>query len=181
MKETPQQYVRRMMEHLGDRDPVVVQGETAARLARLVRGLSPARRRYRPAPGKWSINEIVAHLADSEIVLGYRYRMILSRNGAPIEATDQDAWARTGRYQRSDTRAQLALFRVLRGANLEFIRSLSPRQLRQFGVHSERGRETIAHIVRIYAGHDVNHLRQIEGIRRGSGGQAPIRGARTRA
>ena len=166
MKETAKQYTERMLAHLGARSPLAVQRATPGRLARLVRGLSRTQLRRRPGPGRWSINEIAAHLAETEIVLGYRIRAILAMNGTPIQSTEQDVWARTGRYQQRDPRESLALLRTLREANLALIRSLSPREMGRYGMHSERGKESIAHIVRIYAGHDVNHLAQIERIRR---------------
>ena len=166
MKETPKQYTKRMLGNVGDKNPLAVQRATPARLARLVRGLSRTQLRRRPAPGKWSINEIVAHLADTELVGGYRIRTILGKHRAPIQAFDQDVWAARGRYNRVDVRRALERFRVLREANLALIRSLSPRRLQQYGMHAERGKETIAHIVRMFAGHDLNHLGQVERIRR---------------
>jgi uncharacterized damage-inducible protein DinB len=169
MKETPRQYIQRMLGNVGKKNPLAVQRATPERLVRLVRGLSRAQLRRRPAPGKWSINEIVAHLSETELVGGYRIRAILGRNGTPIQAFDQDVWARAGRYQQRDTRRSLALFRALREANLALFRSLSPRQWKQYGMHSERGKETVAHIVRMFAGHDINHLAQIERIKKSVG------------
>jgi uncharacterized damage-inducible protein DinB len=166
MKETPQQYIRRILGYQQGRSPFAVQRATPARLERLLRGLSRAQLRRRPAPGKWSINEIVAHLADTELVGGYRLRMILSKNGTPIQAFDQDVWARIGNYNRVDSRMALEMFRALRAANLRLIRSLGPKQLRYYGMHAERGKESVMRLIRLYAGHDLNHLRQIEAIRR---------------
>ncbi len=165
MQETPQQYIRRILGYQQGRSPLAVQRATPARLARLLRGLSRAQLRRRPAPGKWSINEIVAHLADTELVGAYRLRMILSKNGTPIQAFDQDVWARTGNYNRVDPRLVLGMFRALRAANLRLIRSLPPRRLRHYGIHAERGKESVMRIIQLYAGHDLNHLRQIEAIR----------------
>jgi len=167
MKETTQQYVRRILAYGKGRNPLAVQRATPARLAKLLRGLSRAQLRRRPAPGKWSIGEIVAHLADTELVGGYRIRMILSRNRTPIQAFDQDVWAREGNYRRVDPRKALERFRVLREANLALLRSVPPRRLANYGIHAERGKESITRIMRLYAGHDLNHLRQIEAVRRG--------------
>lgn len=82
--------------------------------------------------------------------------------GTPIAAYDQDAWAASGHYEQRDPRGSLALFRALRDANLGLLESLTPEQWQQHGVHSERGPETIEQIVRMTAGHDINHLEQIE-------------------
>lgn len=166
MKETVQQYMRRILGYQQGKNPLAVQRATPTRLVRLLRGLSHAQLRRRPAPGKWSINEILAHLADTELVGGYRIRMILSRNGTPIQAFDQDIWAGVGNYRRADARVALETFRALRAANLRLIRSLSPQRLRQYGIHAERGKESVMRLIRLYAGHDLNHLGQIEAIRR---------------
>lgn len=170
MKETPQQYVQRILGYVEDKDAMAVQRSTAARLAHLLAGLNRRHLRRRPAPGKWSIGEIVAHLAETELVGGYRIRMILSKNGTPILAFDQNVWAKNSDYARQDPRKSLELFRVLREANLRLLESLPPRRLRLYGMHQERGRETIARIVRLFAGHDINHLLQIEKIRKQSKG-----------
>jgi DinB superfamily len=164
MDETAQQYIRRMTTYVEGRNPLAVQAATAKSLERMIRGLPTAKLRKRPAPGKWSINEILAHLADSEIVLGFRMRMILAVPGTPITAVDQDSWVTSGHYEKRDPAKSLDHFRVFREANLALLKSLTPAQWKQHGMHSERGRETIEHIVRIYAGHDINHLQQIERI-----------------
>lgn len=164
MIETPQQYTQRMLGNVGDRDPLDVQRATAGKLARLINGASSADLRRRPAPDRWSVTEIVAHLADAEIVGAFRMRFILGSPGAPIVAYDQNAWARSGHYQERDPRQSIEQFRVLREGNLALLASLTPDQWKQHGMHSERGQETIEHIARMFAGHDINHLQQIETI-----------------
>jgi len=106
----------------------------------------------------------MAHLADAELVVGWRLRSILSAPGAPIAAYDQDAWASHGQYAKRDPRKSLERFRILREANLELIKSLSPEQRKQFGLHSERGEESIERLTMLIAGHDINHLEQIQRI-----------------
>ncbi len=164
MRETPQQYVKRILSHIEGRHPLKSQAAAPQRLARLIRGVSQKRLARRPAPGKWSVAEILAHLSETELVGGYRIRKILETNGTPIQAFDQDEWAKTGRYGRRDPRRSLALFATLRKANLALLKSLKPAQWKRYGMHSERGRESIAHIVRLFAGHDINHIRQVERI-----------------
>jgi hypothetical protein len=118
----------------------------------------------RPAPEKWSAGEILAHLADSEIVIGWRLRQILGAPGTPIQAYDQDSWAAAGHYEKRDARKSAEQFRVVREANLALLKSLAPEQWKHHGMHSERGVETVEHIVRMIAGHDINHTRQVERI-----------------
>jgi len=164
MAETPQQYQQRMLGHVGGQAPLKVQAATAGRLEKLVRGATRARLAKRPAPGKWSVNEILAHLAEAEIVVGYRMRAILGAPGAPIQAFDQDKWAAEGNYSKRHAKKSLAAFRSLREANIEWLKGLAPQQRKAFGMHSERGEESIEFIERMIAGHDVNHIRQIEAI-----------------
>ena len=164
MAETIRQYVRRILGYVEGRNPLQVQQATPRRLARLIHGRSRARLARRPAPGKWSVAEILAHLAEAEMVGGYRMRMILSASGTPIQAFDQDKWARVSNYARQDPRQSLELFSALRRGNLALLRSLKPRQWRMYGMHAERGKETVARIATMFAGHDINHTRQIEKI-----------------
>lgn len=164
MSETPQQYTQRILGNVEGKQPLVVQAATARRLERLIKGVSTARLCKRPAPEKWSVSEIVAHLADGEIVGGFRMRLILGAPGTPIVAYDQDQWATSGHYDKRDPRKSVEQFRVLRDGNLALLRSLTPEQWKHYGMHAERGRESIEHIVRMFAGHDINHLRQIEKI-----------------
>jgi hypothetical protein len=163
-KETPQEYIKRILGHVEGQDAVKVQSTTAKKLERLVKGVPASKLRKRPAPDKWSIVEILAHLADTEIVGGYRTRMILGAPGTPIQAFDQDAWVAAGHYDRRDARKSIEQFRALREANLALLKSLTPEQWKHHGIHSERGEETVAHIARMFAGHDINHLQQIERI-----------------
>jgi hypothetical protein len=164
MSETPQHYTQRILSYLEGKQPLAVQAETPAKLDRLIRGVSTARLRKRPAPEKWSVSEILAHLADGEIVGAFRMRLILGSPGTPIVAFDQDKWVTSGHYDKRDPRKSLEQFRVVREANLALLASLTPDQWKHYGIHSERGQESIEHIVRMFAGHDINHLRQIEGI-----------------
>src|ERR1700674_2432676 len=164
MQETPQEYTQRMLRRSDGKDPRKVQAATAAKLGRLIQRAYPGKLRKRPAPGKWSAGEILAHLADSEIVIGWRMRQILGAPGTPIQAYDQDSWAAAGHYEKRDPRKSAEQFRVVREANLALLKSLTPEQWKHHGMHAERGVETIEHIVRMIAGHDLNHTKQVERI-----------------
>ena len=162
MTETPQQYISRIIAQLHDQDPLAVLESSPGKLAALIAGKSESELRRQPAPGKWSMAEIIVHLAEVEIAVGYRMRMILGANGTPIQAFDQDAWAL--RYPGMPVEPALEMFRVLRSANLALLRSLNSAQWEQFGMHAERGKETLKHISRLAAGHDVNHLAQLQAL-----------------
>jgi DinB superfamily len=164
MSETPQQYTKRIMSHAEGQEPVKVQANTPKRLERLIKGVSTAKLRKRPEPNKWSVAEIIAHLADVEIVVGWRMRLILGAPGTPVHAFDQDSWVTALHYDKRDPKKDLAQHRVLREANLAMLKTLTPEQWKQFGMHTERGQESIEHIVRMIAGHDLNHIQQIERI-----------------
>ena len=164
MPETSEQYVARMLGYVAKQDPVKIQAATPQKLSRLLKGVSPAKLRKRPAPGKWSIREIVVHMADTEIVLGFRMRMILGAPGTPLAGFDQDAWVIACNYDKRDARIALEQFSALRRANVALLKTLRPEQWKYAGMHSERGEQTVDMIVRMTAGHDINHLAQIERI-----------------
>jgi DinB superfamily len=164
MNETAQQYTQRITAYVEGMQPLAVQAATAKKLERLIEGVSTTDLRKRPAVDKWSVSEILAHLSDAEIVTGFRMRQILGAPGTPIAAYDQDSWVTSGHYEKRDPRKSLEQFGVVREANLALLKSLTPEQWKHYGVHSERGKETIENLVCMNAGHDINHLRQIERI-----------------
>ena len=164
MKETPQEYIKRILGNVEGADPLKVQAATPKKLEGLIKGVPASKLRKRPAPEKWSVAEILAHLADCEIVTGWRLRQILGAPGTPIQAFDQDSWAAAGHYEKRDPRKSAEQFRVAREANLALLKSLSPEQWKHHGMHAERGVETIERIVRMMAGHDLNHSKHVEQI-----------------
>lgn len=164
MPETVQQYTQRILGYVSEQDPLKVLAATPPRLARLIGKVPASKAKKKPAPGKWSIGEVAAHLADVEIVIGWRVRSILGAPGTPIQAYDQDSWAAAGKYEKRNPRESVALFKAVRKANLTLYKSLSAAQWQMYGIHSERGQESVERIVRMVAGHDLNHLQQIERI-----------------
>jgi hypothetical protein len=158
-------YKAKILGYQAGADFLALQAAAPERLASLTGGLSAEALARRPSQDKWSIQELAAHLADDELVGAYRIRMILSSPGIAIQAFDQDIWARTGRYASTATQASVEMFRMLRQANLALLRSLTPAEWNQYGVHAERGVESIRDIAMYYAGHDLNHFKQIEAIR----------------
>jgi hypothetical protein len=164
MQETPQEYTQRMLGNLKGQKPLTIQAATPKKLGRLIACASAAKLRKRAAPGKWSASEILAHLADCEIVTAWRMRQILGAPGTPIQPFDQDAWAAAGHYEKRDARKSLEQFRVAREGNLALLKSLTAEQWKHHGVHAERGVETIEHITYMMAGHDLNHTTQVERI-----------------
>ena len=162
MIETFQEYTERMLALSAGADPFEVLASTGPAIGALIAGRSLADLQRSPAPSRWSVAQIVAHLADAEIVFAYRIRMILSASGTPIQAFDQDAWSRTQHAERSDPQVSLGLFTAIRQTMLPLLRGLNDEELERYGMHAERGRESIRHLLKLYAGHDRNHLAQIE-------------------
>lgn len=165
MAETFEEYRTRVLGYLGRRDPIRVQRAMPAALERRLRNLAPAVAKRRPSPGKWSIAEIVAHLADAELAIGWRLRNMLANPGVPLSWWDQDQWAARLRYAARPVAESAALFRALRTANLRLLADV-PRSWWEScaGVHEVRGRQTVAEFVALEAAHDLNHLRQIDSI-----------------
>lgn len=164
MTETPQEYTQRMLSYAEGKDPLTMQKAAPGKLARLLRGKGRRQVTRRPAPGKWSVVEILAHLADAEVVVSWRMRHILAANGASIQAFDQNAWASTFDYAHRDARQSLASYTALRAANISLLKKIPRPMWDSYGIHQERGNESISHIVRMTAGHDVNHYLQVERI-----------------
>ncbi len=164
MPETAPQYIQRILGYVEGQDAVKVQRTTAAKLKKLTQGWTPKQLRWQPEPGKWSIAEIVAHLADVEIVASWRMRSVLGENGTPIQPFDQDVWASVFQYGKRDVKQSLEVFRVLRENNLAMLKALPRDSWDHYGMHAERGKETIAHLARMFAGHDTNHILQVERI-----------------
>jgi hypothetical protein len=158
-------YVAALMAALGSRDPLDVLDEMSGALSRAVEGLSHAQQGRPERPGKWSVRQVVAHLADSELVGAYRLRMILAHERPALPGYDQDLWADRLRYQDSDIDRALGDFATLRAGNLRLFRAATPDELERSMRHAERGEERLSQSIRMYAGHDIVHLRQIARIR----------------
>jgi hypothetical protein len=164
-KEQGKAYTAAVVGLVGERAPLDVLSTTEAALRDAIRGVSGADLGKPEAPGKWSINHVLRHLADSEIVWGWRMRMALAHDRPPITGYDQDAWADRLRYGEADAAESIAEFAVLRAGNLRLLRQASPADMQRVGVHAERGEESVAHMMKLYAGHDLLHINQVNRIR----------------
>jgi uncharacterized damage-inducible protein DinB len=162
MSETVDQYIARILSFADGTDPMEVLRTTGDRLRALVASTPADRWTRRPEPDRWSAGEVLAHLADVEIVTGWRLRSILAHDGVPIQAFDQNAWAAAFRYPEADLQESLATFTTARASLLSLLKRVDPARLEHHGMHAERGRETVPHLIRLYAGHDLNHVAQIE-------------------
>jgi hypothetical protein len=157
-------YIERMLAFVGNDDPMNILAEAPAHLSALVSSVGAAARARRPDARTWSINQVAAHMADTELVSGYRLRMILTVDGVPLQAFDQDHWAETFDYDACDALESARLYAAYRHGTLRALRLVDPVRFDNHGRHPERGIETVHHLLRLYAGHDRNHLAQIQRI-----------------
>ncbi len=160
------EYLARMREHAKGKDPLDLQRNTPELLTALMTNKSAEQLTRRPRADKWSVREILAHLAEDEIATAWRYRQMVEHSGIALAGFDQDMWARTGNYRSRAPKDSLELFRLLRLANLQFLERLTPEQWECHGIHAERGRITVRDLATHMAGHDANHIEQIRNILR---------------
>jgi hypothetical protein len=148
--------------HLGDRNAREVLATTAERIAAVCGALGPAGLERLPAPGKWNAREILCHLADCETIFAFRLRQVLAQDNHVIQPVDQDRWAAA--YGVFDARGAADVFAAVRRWNLRLIESVPAAAFSRPVLHPERGAMTFGTIVETMAGHDLNHLRQLEAI-----------------
>lgn len=158
------QYVTAVLDLLGDRNPLDVLSQTAQFLARAVGDLSNDQVRQPEQTGKWSVRDVLQHLADSELVWGFRLRMTLAQDRPRLVGYDQDLWALRLHYEKTDPREALQQFAVLRQSNVNLLKAASENDLQRVAVHAERGEQTIEQMIRLCAGHDLVHLNQVARI-----------------
>jgi len=165
MTESFPEYRTRVLGYLGSRDPVGVLRVSPRKLARLLTGVSRAVLTRRPAPGKWSVLEIVAHVADAELALSWRLRSAIAAPGVALAWWDESVWAERLGYQAIPWRVSVGRFRALRLANLGLLRSLPLTAWDEsYGTHPKRGRQSVREFVTLEAAHDLNHLRQVRAL-----------------
>jgi len=160
--ETKEQYAARFAGYVAGKDPLAMQSAAVDRIARLIDRVPTEKLRRRPNSNKWSVVEIIAHLAEDELTSSWRYRQMIESSGVTLMGFDQELWARLGDYTSWDVREALEMFQLLRAANLRMFERLTPEEWEREGNHAERGRMTVRDLARHMAAHDVNHILQIE-------------------
>jgi nuclear transport factor 2 (NTF2) superfamily protein len=166
----PAEYVRALIEVLGDRDPVDVLSRTPGEVDRILGSEQPGVVLAREGPGEWSFRDVLGHLLDVDLVYGFRLRLALTEQVPSYPGYDEK---RFSQLPKLDVVGLAAAFRWLRLANLELIGRLTPEQLARQGVHGEQGLEDVGLMVKKLAGHDLAHLgqmrRAIRNVRDGDG------------
>jgi len=162
-------YIAAILDALGDQNPLEVLRSTPDRLARTIHELEPDQIKKPEAPGRWSITQVIQHLADSELVGGFRFRMVMTADRPALAGYDQDVFAERLKYSEANVREAFEEFCALRRSNVRLFERASAADWTRVGIHAERGEESLRHLLNLYAGHDVVHLRQIDRIREAVG------------
>jgi hypothetical protein len=155
----PEAYQQALLDLLGERDPVDVLATTPEVIDDLTTELDLALLQKRPEPEEWSVEEILGHIFDAEVVYAFRWRITLAQDGIRYPGYDQDAWTRLPRPPFPE---MLAAFASLRRANITLIEEVPSDQYARVGHHEERGPESFELAVRVVAGHDLAHIKQLE-------------------
>jgi DinB superfamily len=156
-------YRNRLLGLVAGEDVFGILEDTPRRVGELLARIGDAGLSRRFAPGKWTAREVFCHIADVEVGTGFRVRQIATSTGQHIiQPFDQDLWAKP--YTRLPARAAVTAFSALRPFNLAWYRTLPAEDLARVAFHPERGDESIETILRMQAGHDRNHLAQLESI-----------------
>jgi len=155
-------YIEAVLELLGDADPIPVLESTVDWCRERTEGHTREQLAEPESEDMWSIAGVLQHLADSELVWGYRLRKVLVEDRPQLTGYDQDRWASRLGYADADRAGALLVFGTLRAANLSLLSGASRTDLDRVGMHSERGEESVRRMIRLYAGHDLVHRRQLQ-------------------
>ena len=158
-------YREALLERLGDGDPIDELAQLFERLPAALEGLDEAALGRPEAAGKWSIMDVICHLADAELMQAWRIRRVLTEERPKLSPMDQDVWAARLHHDEATLQDALELLRALRLANLRLAGALGDDELDRVSYHAERGEESIRTILGVLAGHDAVHLDQIIRIR----------------
>jgi len=163
-REEAEAYIAAVLDLLGDRDPIQVLSDTPDAVRQAFADRSDEEIRRPERPGKWSAVAVVQHLADSDLVWAYRMHQVAAEDRPRLVGYDQDLWATQLDYRNVKAEHALSQLEAMRSVNLLFLGRLPTEAFARAGVHTERGEESLDHMVRLYAGHDLAHLRQLDRI-----------------
>lgn len=157
--EDPEGYQQALLELLGGRDPIEVLAQTPDIFATSTDGLSEEVLQQPPEPGEWSVEQLLAHLFDAEVVYAFRWRLTAAQNGSAYPAYNQEVWVELPHQPFHD---MLAAYTELRRSNAAFLRELPREAWANVSDHAERGVQTLDVAVKVVAGHDIAHLKQLD-------------------
>jgi hypothetical protein len=134
-------------------------------LAVVLTGVFGEEEDFASAPGKWTIRQIVAHLADMEMVAAHRFRQVIAEDNPTLVAVDQDKWAANLDGGRRKPKQSLETFRRVRAENYELLKDLPAATFARTGNHTENGPMTLGKLLEGYAEHAEAHARQLQEMR----------------
>ena len=152
-------------------------GQGTDLLSAAIDGLAPGEADFRIAPDKWTIRQLAAHVADSELVTGMRYRQVIAEDSPTLQGYDQNLWATRLDYSRRDPAEAAVTYRQLRAQSYELMKHLPAEDFERPGTHSERGQLTLMGLLRTYVEHAEKHAEQIRDIREAFAAQSKGQGA----
>lgn len=155
----------RYIEALEGADPIESLRKAPKRFKKLLKGLSEKQLAKRPSEGRWSIKEVVAHMADGEVICGSRMRFVAAQPKPTLVGYDQDLFVANLGIDRVKTKALFEAFEAARALNVALLARLPEGSFARVGVHTERGEESLEMMVSMYAGHDFIHERQVQHAR----------------
>ena len=155
-------YRARLLARVGDQGTMDALAESASRVEAVARELGPAGLARPWGPGKWTGAQVLVHMVDSEIAIGFRSRQVLAEREHRMQEFDEVAWM--GLYGPTDAGGALVAFLAVRQWNLALWRRLTPEQLGRVGFHPSRGEEAVETTLRALAGHTLSHLAQLEAL-----------------
>ena len=160
--DEPNDFFEKMVALVGGREPLDVLAATPAVLRQIVEQYTVSDLRCRPYPGKWTPNEILGHLVDHEIVSGFRFRSVLFGDEPVLQGYPQEQWVSGQNHQEGDLVEFLTTFQALRHLHLRLWRGLGENALKKVGHRADRGKESVALMLRTMAGHDLSHIDQMQ-------------------
>lgn len=155
----PEAYQKALLDLVGDQDVQAVLAATPERVAELTEDLDLETLQKRPEPGEWSVEEILGHLFDAEVVYSFRWRFTLAEKDPKYPGYDQDEWIKLPKPSFPEL---LAAFASMRRANVWLIEETPTDQWDTNAIHEERGPEPFGVSLQVVAGHDIAHLKQLE-------------------
>ena len=158
----PDAYRQKMFDSICNQDPLQIIQETPAKLQQIVTPFSTEQLQSHPFPGKWSPLEIIGHYVDVEWNFGIRLRFALCEDNPPFIGYNQDLWVERLQHNAEPPQMLLERFSSIRAMNILFYQSLTPGQMQRYGTHNERGKESIETMLKMEAGHDLHHIKQLQ-------------------
>jgi uncharacterized damage-inducible protein DinB len=149
------------------KDEIARYASAPQKLELALEKLTESKLKWKPNPKKWSIREIVCHLADSDLIGASRMNLIIASSDVPpqLVAYDQDRLAEQIGYNAQNELLAVSAFKSIRKHQSALLKSLPDEQFEKFGIHQERGKMTLGEIIAHYANHAESHLRQIERLK----------------